>query len=499
MITTSLQDNMENYVAQGSAEKSPSVGSWGAPKEFVGTPTQRFDLEWLPDIFRDYGRAQCNYYGVSPELVGSVLLYMGGTACQPHNIWLREGWAVPTFINMITVGKPGEKKSAIRSECVRPIDDYVKEWNRAHRDEITKSHQKKEYLRKRRDRALADAVKDEGLYLEAEQSAVDFADYEEIVPKKIYVSDCTPERLVMLMAEQGGMLNVISAEGAFIDNILGRYSGQPNADAVLKGFDMDSIEVDRVGRTGETIESPRFSFLQCIQPVVYSKLSGNSELTGQGLLDRCLLCCPASSIGKMKFYADPIPEKFRVHYDNRMMGLLQSRDNPRWLRFTPEAERMFASFADAFNSRIVTDFEGLEGAGAKHVGIVGRICGILELMGNPDAKLVTVETVERALMLSEYYQEQLKLIHNGHVLNVEESLAEYLWSRILSCHEKGWTELQDGKIFVSYRTLNRACNKRELRKKDDYIEPLKLLQGMNLVDFDEKTFKRVEINPKGVD
>lgn len=427
------------------------------------------------------------------------MLYMGGVACQPHNVILRTGWEVPTFIDMVSIGEPGEKKSAILREVVRPIDKYVKDWNLAHKDTITLSRQRKDYLKRKRDKAQADCVKDESLCAEAEKCALEYDNFREEVAKKIYVSDCTPERLVMLMAEQGGMLNVISSEGAFISNICGRYSGEANGDAVLKGFDLDSIEVDRVSRAGERIENPRFSFLQAIQPVVYQKLAGNQELRGQGLIDRCLLVCPASSIGKMKFFAEPIPEKLRVSYDNLILSLLSHRDNPKWLNLTPDAQQRFGAFADEFNQKILPkDFENLRGAGAKHVGIIGRICGILALMENPDATEVTLEIVEKAIMLSEFYQEQLRFIHNGHLLNQDESLAEYLMGRIRACHKRGQTQVVNGNLTLTFRALSRACNKQELRKKDDYVEPLKILQGMSLIDFDERTLREIQINPEGV-
>lgn len=502
MTTVNYQDSTYNYEMQDrETGRNASGSSWGTPKEFVGSPKKTFPLSCLPKEFREYAEAQCRYYGVAPEFVGSVMLYMGGVATQPHNVILRDGWEVPTFIDMITIGKPGEKKSSIRSENVRPFDNHVREWNISHRDEITLSQQHKDYLKRKRDRAQAESVKneDDERIDEAKKLSVEYANYEEIPPKRIYVSDCTPERLVMLMAEQGGMLNVISSEGAFISNICGRYSGEPNADAVLKGFDMESIEVDRVGRTGERIERPRFSFLQCIQPVVFEKLAGNQELRGQGLIDRCLLVCPASSIGKVKFFAEPIPEKLRTNYDNAVLNLLRHRDSPKWLKLTTDARQRFGEFADEFNQKILPrDFEGLEGAGAKHVGIVGRICGILALMENPDATEVTLETVEKAIELSEYYQEQIRFIHQGHLLNPEESLAKYLMKRIRACYEKGLMNQDNGELTLSFRDLSRACNKAELRKKDDFVEPLKVLQGMGYVDFDERSLKVIQINPEGV-
>ena len=87
--------------------------------------------------------AQTNYYGVAPEFVGSVMLYVGSVACQQNNLMLRNGWSVPLLLDMIIVAQPGEKKSAIQSENVRPIDEYVREWNAKNKDEITKSRVRK--------------------------------------------------------------------------------------------------------------------------------------------------------------------------------------------------------------------------------------------------------------------------------------------------------------------------------------------------------------------
>ena len=119
-------------------------------------------------------------------------------------------------------------------------------------------------------------------------------------------------------------------------------------------------------------------------------------------------------------------------------------------------------------------------------------------MENSEADTVNIEVVEKAIALSEYYQEQIRFIHNGHLLNVEESLAEFLMGKIRLCHERGLTEIVDGELTLTFRKLSRVHNKQELKKKDDYIEPLKILQGMSLVDFDEKTLKVIQINPEGV-
>ena len=74
---------------------------------------------------------------------------------------------------------------------------------------------------------------------------------------RIVADDATPEAATSLLAEQGGRLAIISAEGGIFDIIAGRYSGAiPNMDLWLKGHAGDPMRVDRKGRAPEYIESP---------------------------------------------------------------------------------------------------------------------------------------------------------------------------------------------------------------------------------------------------
>ena len=67
--------------------------------------------------------------------------------------------------------------------------------------------------------------------------AAQIADGIEVPPiPRLLADDITPEAAASLLAEQGGPLAIISAEGGIFDIIAGRYSSKaiPNMDLWLK-------------------------------------------------------------------------------------------------------------------------------------------------------------------------------------------------------------------------------------------------------------------------
>ena len=85
--------------------------------------------------------------------------------------------------------------------------------------------------------------------------AVDAIDVPEL--PRLVADDVTPEAVASLLAECGGSIAVVSAEGGVFDIIAGRYNGNiPNMDVWLKGHSGDMIRVDRKGRPPEYIRKP---------------------------------------------------------------------------------------------------------------------------------------------------------------------------------------------------------------------------------------------------
>ena len=115
---------------------------------------------------------------------------------------------------------------------------------------------------------------------------------------RLVADDVTPEAAASLLAEQGGRLAIISAEGGIFDIIAGRYSGNvPNMDLWLKGHSGDPMKVDRKGRPPEYVRRPALTLGLMIQPAVLSAIAANRQFRGRGFLARILYAYPVSKVG----------------------------------------------------------------------------------------------------------------------------------------------------------------------------------------------------------
>ncbi len=77
------------------------------------------------------------------------------------------------------------------------------------------------------------------------------------LPPRLIADDVTTEAAASLLAEQGGRLAVLSAEGGIFSTLAGRYSGGvPSLEVFLKGHAGDLLRVDRKGRPAEHVSAP---------------------------------------------------------------------------------------------------------------------------------------------------------------------------------------------------------------------------------------------------
>ena len=99
---------------------------------------------------------------------------------------------------------------------------------------------------------------------------------------RLVADDITPEAAASLLAEQGGRLAIITAEGGIFDIIAGRYSPKaiPNMDLWLKGHSGDPLRVDRKGRPPEHIPRPALTLGLMIQPQVLAAIAANQRVPG---------------------------------------------------------------------------------------------------------------------------------------------------------------------------------------------------------------------------
>ena len=210
---------------------------WENPIPFEEIVLPPFPVEALPTRVRPYVEAVAETTQTPVDMAGTAVLAAMASCVQgKYLVKAKADWTEPTNIYAIMVAEPSERKSAVTSLIVKPINLYEMEYNKQHSAALEKNRMQKRILEKRQ-RAIEDKVA-KGKAEDGELDAIveEIATFKEIFPMQLYVDDVTPEKLISIIAEHGGIASVISAEGGIFDQLAGgMYSKAVNIDVFLKG------------------------------------------------------------------------------------------------------------------------------------------------------------------------------------------------------------------------------------------------------------------------
>ena len=180
---------------------------------------------------------------------------------------------------------------------------------------------------------------------ELADKAKEISTFQEIQPLKLFVDDVTAEKLASVLAENHSKAAIVSAEGGIFDILNGIYTKNVNIDVFLKGHSGDTIRVDRIGRTSESILHPTLTMLLAVQPEVLNGLMTNGTFRGRGLTARFLYAIPRSSLGDRDFYTTPIAESVKTGYTKLIRSMLEVDEREEPITLSEEAtavlERLF--------------------------------------------------------------------------------------------------------------------------------------------------------------
>jgi hypothetical protein len=310
-------------------------------------------------------------------------VHVGNTHTEPPNIYVAA--ALPS----------GDRKSAAFREATQPLED-CEEWL------IREAKPMIERLKERRTREEAQLkhLRDQAVKCKNPAEATELGeDAEQLaeglteVPAypRLLAADATPEALTSLIAEQGGIIAVLSPEGGGVFDVLGgRYSQdkKPNFDVYLLGYDEESIRVDRQGRAVR-IPSPRITAVLTVQPDVIQGLAVHKEFEGRGFLGRWAYILPASLVGHRENTNRPLREEVRSLYRSVLENILSLPEPPGGMDKCP-LHIAGAAWAvwDAYAAPIEHaqaeggDLASMRSWASKAAGRVARIAGILHVVAH---------------------------------------------------------------------------------------------------------------------
>jgi hypothetical protein len=382
----------------------------------------------LPESIRCYVEQVAASLEVAVDLPGVLALGVLATACMRlARVKPRPDWTEPLNLYIAAAMGPGENKSATFRKMFAPIYQHeaelVEQW--------------KETCKKAEEAADKKDKKGKEPRLPAR-------------PRWL-TDDITPEKMAVVLEQQGERMTLASEEGTVFDIATGIYAkdGRANVGVFLKGHDGGSYYVDRTLREPVFLRAPLLTLALAVQPSVIQALAKRPDLRGRGMWGRFLYSYPRSLIGSRTLETPPIDPLVRGAYERSVLTLArQQRQHEGVLSFTPEASRCFLEANRPVEAGMGPggELDGMRDWAGKWRGAVARLAGLLHLADHPEANVESIEvaTVEKAIVLGQYF-----LAHAQHTFNVEmaaseeDRQAQRAWEVI---ERKGWERVTPAQL-----------------------------------------------------
>ncbi|MFH8786315.1 YfjI family protein [Streptomyces roseoverticillatus] len=410
----------DSDLCAGSAADPDSAPVWEDPIPLAGPRILApFPLPALPEWLREFVAAVAEETQTPADLAGCVALAVLATAAGGRTVvHIRGNWREPTNLYVVVALPPANRKSAVFGLLTDPLFEAEKQLMEARLPLIIEAQITARLAKEAADKATskaATAKEDERDELIASAAALARTAESITVPAEpqLLADDTTAETATTRLAEQGGRISVMSAEGEIFDIMAGRYSsgGSPNLGVFLKGHAGDRLRVDRQTRR-EYIEQPAVTMGVCVQPQVLDAIGRSEAARGRGLLGRFLYSLPESLVGRRKIKPEPIKEETQDVYRRNIIDLtleLAEWTDPAVIQLTPEADAALIAFQERVEPKLaarggtlghIADWAG------KLAGATARIAALLHLarhLKGAHTKPVAEATMLDAIALADYF------------------------------------------------------------------------------------------------
>lgn len=404
---------------------NPESETYVDPIPFSRFAMAPFPVDALPKAIRDYVDAVAESTQTPADMAGATAISVLSVCLQgKYKIRGKDDWFEPLNTYSLVIAQPSERKSAVLSHMIKPMNDYEQQINSVNASRFEYSRMQKRILERKQKQIEDLVVKGKATQADMDQISKEIAAFKEEKPLQLYADDVTPEKLVSIMAENDGRAAIVSSEGGIFDTLAGIYTKTVNIDAMLKGYSGDVLRVDRIGRESERINHPALSILLMTQPKVVSEVLGNKTFRGKGLVARFLYSMPRSIIGERDLNSMPIPEEVYRRYERTIINLLKDEYTkiPEIITVSNEAYEVFKEFHDEIERKIKKEYADLSDWVGKLLGNTLRISGLLcradvirshDFLDVPESLVVDKETMINAVRIGKYYLNQAQFVFDA--------------------------------------------------------------------------------------
>ena len=402
-----------------------------------------FPVDALPCVVADICREISNSFEVSLELPCTTALGLLAACCQKKAI-VRINATYTEQLNLFTlaISDTGDRKSNVfkllREAVMMAQDEYLK----ANEDNIAYSRLEYQLLQNKLEAAKRDFVSGNSKSaitmndIRAMEKAI--RDFELLSPPKLLADDATSEKLIDVLEEQGGSIAIASPEGGLFSTLKTAVSANPTFDAYLKAYTGDSIEVARISRKGNSIESPKLSLIIACQPKTAAEMIENQTFRDKGLPARFLFAVCRSLVGTRTFDKPEVSAKTIALYNDLIRqlldGVFDKNSTPDELTLTADGFAAYLDFSQALESKLGVsgNFAFMKDWCAKLPGNLLRIAGILAICKGE--KEIDSDSVNRAASISEWFLQNAIVVFGGEgigVTDISDEFSEHLLRQFL--------------------------------------------------------------------
>jgi len=384
----------------------PSDDAWPEPVPLQGQrDCPPFPVHVLPDWIAAQAVQVAEEMQYPPDLPAQLAI-TAVSMCISRRVTVQvDGpWVEGTNIYTVTAMNASAGKSPAVKHMFGPIHDYEVDLIEASAKEIDD----RELTRKLIEKDIADALK-QGDHTKASTFTDELRNKPPIPRPRLIGEDITPEKLAMIMAEQGGRLALVSTEGGVFQIMSGRYTDASNLDIFLQAWSGDSITQDRVGRESLVIRDARLSIALTVQPIVITQIGDNGEFAGRGLLARFMYAMPPSTVGKRnRRRRSTWNATVAQRYADQLQSLARRfipDDNPVQLRLDDDAHEAFTDWQQGHEERMGYngDLEHLAEWVSKMHSSVCRLAACIHVAEDGNSREIDVDTMRRAMVVGDYW------------------------------------------------------------------------------------------------
>ncbi|MEP4960721.1 MAG: YfjI family protein [Roseobacter sp.] len=386
----------------------------------------------------------------APAEIGfQSLLAVASLATQPHADVEAIAGKTPLSLFFLTVAASGERKSSCDKLAMAPVQAW-EEANLIDYLQCRKCYELEqevfENMNRKHIRARSDGE-------DVVESDVPQAPQAPLVPRKI-LSDVTFEGLLHHFEEGDPSVGIFSDEGGqlFGGHAMSKDNQLKTVAGLSKLWDAASLNRTRAGQSLATFRHRRGCLHLMLQSGVAESVFSNEVLRDQGFLSRCLIAWPTSHIGS-RFVSETNEDAERqaqaretlAKFQTKITDLLslspQTAADPRELapttvRLSPEARSCLIRFANEVE-RLQSDggdFSHIRGFASKAAEQAARIAGVLTLLEDQTASIVTQTVMMDAIHLTSWYlSEAQRTLDAGQVdpmLQMAELLRVWLQEKM---------------------------------------------------------------------